>query len=95
MTYRASGRKSASARRPVGHFTSKECAMNLGINAISLQPLDGTKIGKNLTEFILSDVFDFPQDVLQLVQQVIHVGGGDDEGGLEGHDVSGEAVFPH
>ena len=39
MTYRASGRKSASARRPVGHFTSKECAMNLGINAISLQPL--------------------------------------------------------
>ena len=38
MTYRASGRKSASARRPVGHFTSKECAMNLGINAISLQP---------------------------------------------------------
>ena len=39
MTYRASGRKSAPARRPVGHFTSKECAMNLGINAISLQPL--------------------------------------------------------
>lgn len=38
MTYRASGRKSAPARRPVGHFTSKECAMNLGINAISLQP---------------------------------------------------------
>ena len=40
MTYRASGRKSAPARRPVGHFTSKECAMNLGINAISLQPLE-------------------------------------------------------
>ena len=39
MTYRASGRKSAPARRPVGHFTSKECARNLGINAISLQPL--------------------------------------------------------
>lgn len=38
MTYRASGRKSAPARRPVGHFTSKECARNLGINAISLQP---------------------------------------------------------
>ena len=48
MTYRASGRKSAPARRPVGHVTSKECARNLGINAISLQPFFEKIRGANI-----------------------------------------------